>query len=124
MISLDTTLISLQAVLAGAPATSQPECHVWYYDVPAQAKETNEEYKRFLYRSVANSGTDVVICPPPPTSGTTRHIESIAYHNKDTASSTVTIKTDDGTTERQMHKKTLTTLQTFQYESNSGWSVI
>lgn len=119
MISLDTTLISLQAVLAGAPATSQPECHVWYYDVPAQAKETNEEYKIFMYRSVANSGTDVVICPAPPTSGTTRHIVCFAYHNKDTASVVLVIKTDDGTTERVMLKKTLTTLQTLWYDNNS-----
>ena len=108
----------------GAPAPSQPEIHVWFKDVPARAKETNEEYKGAVKRTATNSGTDVVICAAPPQSGTTRNIESISVYNKDTANVTVTIKTDDGTTEFIIKKHTLTTLQTMTYESNNGWSVL
>jgi len=121
MIYLDSTLISLQAILGGAVGASQPEVHVFFYDVPAQQKMGNEDYKGAVKRTACNSANDVTICAAPVSQNTTRCIPSIAIHNKDNANATITIKTDDGSTEYILFKATLATLECATYEDGLGW---
>jgi hypothetical protein len=121
LIALDSTTLKLQAVLAGAVATTQPDVHVWFYDVPATKKDSFEDYRPAMKRTATNSTTDVDICSAPSVDNTTRVIQSIAIHNKDTASVTITIKTDDGTTEYTAFKATLATLECATYEDGLGW---
>lgn len=121
MIALDSTTLKLQAVLAGAVATTNPDVHVWFYDVPATKKDSFEDYRPALKRTATNGATDVDICSAPSVDNTTRVIQNIAVHNKDTASVTLTIKTDDGTTEYTVFKVTLATLESATYEHGHGW---
>lgn len=116
---LSGTLISLQAVLAGAVATAQPECHVAYVDYNKDGAETPPAEQR----SALNNTTDVTILDAPPFNPT-REVRSLNLYNKDTATVTVTIKTDDGTTERILIKIALLTLETMGWEKGRGWFVL
>ena len=118
---LNSTILKLQAVLAGAPATSQPEVHVWFYDVLSQTKEGNEEYLGAVKRTAMNGNTDVDICSAPSQNGVTRVITAIAIYNKDTASVTVTVKTDDAVTEYIIVTQVVTTLKTLCWDRAQGW---
>lgn len=122
--NLDSTTLKLEAVLGGSVSTTQPVFHVFYYDIPSQTKNGNEEYRGATNRGALNNTTDVTLCAAPGQVGTTRVITQVNLHNADTASVTVTIKTDDGTTERTLIKITLTTLQTLTYSRKTGWVVI
>lgn len=123
MIYLDSTLLKLQAVLAGAITTNQLDCHVWFYDVPSQTKEGNEDYRGAVKRTASNSTTDVDICSAPSNNGVTRVITGISIYNKDTVSATVTVKTDDATTEFILVKQALAATETLFYDG-AGWYVI
>ena len=109
----------LEAVLAGAVTANQPEAHVDYVDYNLQGEKTAPS----PYRSALNSTTDVTILAAPATNPSREPIE-VNIYNKDTASVTVTVKTDDGTTERIIVRRTLTTLQTLQWKTNIAWTVI
>ena len=121
MIYLDTTTRKLQAVLAGAHATTAPKIVVFFYDVPAQTKDDNSEYHGSTQVATTNGSTDVDICAAPSFIGTTRNIPSIMVHNIDTASITLTIKIDDATVEAPLWKGTLATLECLSYEHGLGW---
>lgn len=110
--------IRLEAVLGGAVATSQPEFHVDYMDVNLAGVETKE----LMVRGALNSTTDVVLLAAPE-QAFVRRITRMTIYNKDTASVLVTVKTDDGTTERIYLKQTLATLESLHWERNSGWQV-
>lgn len=112
---LDTT-IRLEAVLAGAVSANQPEVHVDYIDWAITGLPTNP----IPSRTQLNSTTDVTILAAP-TVAKAREIQRIAIYNKDTASVTVTVKTDDGTTERIIIKKTIGTLDSLCWEKGLGW---
>lgn len=114
---LDSTLLSLQAVLVGAITTSQPEVTVDYVLWNARGERTKPQ----TYRVALNSTTDVVILPAPTTPGFVHEPLRISIYNKDTASITVIVKTDDGTTERIENRKTLTTLTSYCWEQMQGW---
>lgn len=113
---LNGTLISLQAVLAGAVSANQPECHVAYVDYSKEGNVTPPA----IQRTALNSTTDATILAAPPFNPT-REVISASIYNKDTASVTVTVKTDDGTTERIIAKATLLTLEVLCYEKGQGW---
>lgn len=113
---LNGTLISLQAVLAGAASANQPECHVAYVDYNKEGNVTPPT----IQRTALNSTTDAIILAAPPFNPT-REVISASIYNKDTASVTVTVKTDDGTTERIIAKATLLTLEVLCYEKGQGW---
>lgn len=114
---LNSTIISLQAVLAGAVSANQPECHVNFttWDTAGVPSKPGTQ------RTALNSTTDVTILSAPNTAGIVIEPTSISLYNKDTASVTVTVKTDDGTTERIIAKTTLLTLETLCYEKGQGW---
>ena len=113
---LNGTLMKLEAVLAGAVAANQPEVTVDYIDWNPQGAPTPPAQ----FRVALNSTTDVTILAAP-VGNPTREPIRIAIYNKDTASVTVTVKTDDGTTERIIMKKVLATLETLHFEKGSGW---
>jgi hypothetical protein len=113
---LDSSL-KMEAVLAGAVAANQPDVHVDYSVWNNEGKQT----KPAPFRTVLNSTTDVTILAAPGTVGFINDPEFISIYNKDTASVTVTVKTDDGTTERIIQKVTLLTLEALQYEKGRGW---
>jgi hypothetical protein len=114
--------VKLEAVLAGAITTSQPEVHVSY----RLYNTAGEKTKPTLYRTVLNSTTDVTLILDQsggaiPQQGFVLEILSLNIYNKDTVSATVTVKTDDGTTERIVRKVTLLTLETLSYQKDEGW---
>lgn len=112
---LDTTLLKLVAVLGGAVATSQPDVHVDY-----MAWKDGFPSAPATYRAALNSTTDVTILPAPPTGQRYEPLRVVIY-NKDTAAVTVTVKTDDGTTQRIETKSTVATLRSWVWEKNVGW---
>ena len=103
----------LEAVLAGAVAANQPEVHVFYADWNA----SNEMTAPTLFRAALNSTTDVTILAAP-VANPKREVLSMTLYNKDTATVTATIKTDDGT-ERILVKKALATLETLHFSKNA-----
>ncbi len=118
---LSGALLKLEAVLAGAVSANQPECTVDYIDWNAQGQETPPA----TVRTALNSNTDVTILAAPQTSvnvgNPVREPIRVAIYNKDTASVTVTVKTDDGTTERIIIKATLLTLESLHWDRANGW---
>lgn len=109
----------IEAVLAGAVSANQPEVHVDYVDWNQQGEQTPPA----SFRSALNSTTDVTILAAPVVNPKREPIE-VNIYNKDTASVVVTVKTDDGTTERIIVRRTLTTLQTLCWKRNVGWFVL
>lgn len=109
----------LEAVLAGAVAANQPEVHVDYSDW----NQLGERSAPDSFRVALNGATDVTILAAPVGSPKREPIE-VNIYNKDTASVVVTVKTDDGTTERIIVRRTLTTLQTLCWKTNVGWFVL
>lgn len=112
-----TAGMKLEAVLAGAPATTQPEVHVDWVAYNQQGERTVPA----TTRSAMNSGTDVTILAAP-TTPFVREPLRIEFYNKDTASVTVTIKTDDGT-ERTILTATVGTLKSLIWEQGVPWYV-
>lgn len=108
-----TTTHKIQAVLAGAVSANQP--HYWcdYIDTADDAVGQGN--------GTLNSTTDVDIVGAP--SSGDRLIKQIHIYNADTASVTVTVKTDASGTERILRKATLTTGQSLVYNSSSGWYI-
>lgn len=117
---LDTTLISLKAILAGSVSANQPFCHVDYsvWDV------SGVRGKPGTFRVALNGTSDVIILPAPKTQGQVYDPEYISIYNKDTAPVTVFIKTDDGTTQGIIAHKTLATLESAHWSKKSGWYVL
>lgn len=124
MIYLDRTTRKLQAYLAGAVTTTQPQVTVFYYDVPSQTKPSFEEYRGAMYEEETSGATPVDVCPAPLANGVTRNIQHICVHNKDTVAATVTIVIDDGGVDRFLKTSTLNANQSLVYEHGQGWQVL
>lgn len=112
-------LLKLEAVLAGAVAANQPEVHVDYIDY----NKSGQIVQPSPFRVALNSTTDVTILAAPVVNQR-REVVCLTIYNKDTASVTATVKTDDGTTERIMVRKTLATLESLCWEKGVGWYVL
>ena len=112
--------IRLEAVLSGAKTTNDMQTHVDYTTWTTQGVET----KPLPSRGATNGVTDVTLLDKTTTQGEVRDIKFASLYNKDTVSSTVTVKTDDGTNEREIVRVTLATLETLIYEKGGGWYVI
>ena len=112
------TLTKLEAVLAGAVAGTQPVVHVDYIDWNNEGHPTRPT----PFKTALNNGTDVTILAAPM-NGAFREPIRIAIYNGDSASITLTVKTDDGT-ERILIKVVLLTLETLNWEKERGWYAI
>lgn len=111
--------MSLEVVLGGAVSTNQLPVHVGFYDVLPEVREGTQDYFGSVQRTNTNSGTTVTVCNAPQ-QGVSRIVDWITIHNADSASATVTLKTDDGSTEFVVTVKTLTAGQTFWYERGAA----
>lgn len=114
---LDDTTLKLEAVLTGAVAANQPEVHVDYKVWNAEGTTSRPA----TYRTALNSTTDVTILAAPTTKGYVLEPMRVVIYNKDTASVTVIVKTDNGTTERIEVRQTVTTLKSLCWEQGVGW---
>jgi hypothetical protein len=112
---LDTSL-RLEAVLDAAVAANQPEVHVDYVDYISH----QETPVPSTYRVALNSNNDVTILAAP-TASPKREVLRASVYNKDTAVVGVTVKTDDGTTERILYYKQIAPKETLQYVKGVGW---
>lgn len=112
--------IKLEAVLAGAVTANQPEYHVAYSVWNVEGVKTRPEPAR----GALNSSTDVTLLAAATTQNERREVEGVAIYNKDTASATVTVKTDDGTTERIICKVQLATTETLFLDREWNWKVL
>ena len=109
----------LEIVLGGAVVANALEVNVCYIDY----NQTGALTKPGLVRTASNNTTDVTILAAPTTSFV-RELRNGFIYNKDTANTTVTVKTDNGTTERIVCKATLATLECLMYEHYEGWFVL
>lgn len=109
----------LEIVLGGAVAANALEVNICYVDYNASGILT----KPGITRTTSNNTTDVTILAAPTTSFV-RELRNGFIYNKDTASATVTVKTDNSTTERIVCKATLATLECLMYEHYEGWFVL
>lgn len=114
---LDTST-KMEAVLGGAVAANQPEVHVDYIDWTPE----NTQSAPATFRVALNSTTDVTILAAP-VGNPKREPLGITIYNKDTSSVTVTVKTDDGTTEYIILKRTVQSGGMLEYNKNYGWRV-
>lgn len=119
MIRLDSSTMKLEAVLGGAVAANQPEAHVCFFDKNISGEDT----KGAMQRTALNNTTDVTICSAPQ-QNYVRNIDSVSIYNKDTATVAVTVKTDNGTTEFIMVKKSLGAGESLQYTKHNGWFIV
>lgn len=113
---LNSTSLKLEAVLAGAVSANQPEVHVDYITWNTEGFPLKPQ----TVRTALNNTTDVTILAAPTTNGFVLEPINITIYNKDTATVTVTVKTDDGTTERIIVKKILATLETLHWGRHTG----
>jgi len=103
----------LQIVLSGAITTNTLHITVGYTDKRVADDGLYGGYGS--QNSVSNNTTDVDICDAPK-SGEIRVIDTIHIYNRDTASATVTVKSDESGTEFILVKTTLATGDTLTYE--------
>lgn len=114
MIVLDAST-KLEAVLDGAVSANQPVVHFTYHDWSMN----NELTAPATFRAALSSTADVTILAAPTTSPRREPI-AMSLYNKDTASVTVTLKSDDGTTEYVLAKITLLTLESLHWTKATG----
>lgn len=119
MIVLDTSTKKLEIVLAGSVTTSQLEINAYYFDqFPQQQSQPASGHKA----TQSNNTTDVTVVAAPALQGIRRNVHTFSCYNKDTASAIVTVKVDDGGTERILVKQTLNSGDSLNYEHGAGWT--
>lgn len=116
MLRLDATTRKLQAVLAGAVATSQLPIVVCYSDKTATA------YTGGTQVSSTNDTTAVDICSAPGAS-TVRDVDSITIVNTDTATRIITLRYNDNATLYTLFKVALAVGDQLIYIHGDGWKV-
>lgn len=113
---LDNTSTKLEGVLSGA-ADPAPVFHVGYRVYGLDGELSNPA----LSRGALNGATDVTLLSAPDSQGEVKEVLWASIYNADNAAITVTVKTDDGTTERTVIGATLQTVQTLHYQLGRGW---
>lgn len=116
MIRLDSALRSLELVLAGAVATTQPSFVVSWSDATAGG------YVGGTTVGAANNTTAVTLVAAPAAS-TVRDVDYMSVRNRDTAATTVIIRYDDSGTEYELVRVILAANDVLQYTHGSGWQV-
>ena len=119
MIVLDTSGKKLEVVLAGAVTANQLDVNSYYFDQYPQLQTQPRSGHSFVQ---TNGVTDVTAVAAPALVGIRRNIHTMSVYNKDTASATVTVKIDDGGSERILVKQTLNAGDSLNYEHGAGWT--
>ena len=109
--------LKLEAVLGGAVSANQPAVHTDYVEWSI----SGEPSMPVPFRVALNSANDVTILAAPSGPSKVREPIRISIYNRDTANVTVTVKTDDGTTEHIVAQTILATLETLHFEKGRGW---
>ncbi len=122
MIYLDSPAKSLMLVLDAVVATNQLDISLDYFDVVPQSTTTTR--RGGVQTSSSNGISDVTISSAPATQGIIRNIHTIFINNKDTATRIVTVKLDDGGSQKILIKQTLASGDSLVYEDNRGWEVL
>lgn len=112
-----TSASKLQAVMSGAPATTQPQCTVSY------SEQTSTTYLGDVQRTVLTGATDVDILAAPSGSNV-RDVDFISFYNRDTASVTITCKYDVSATDSIIITATIGTLEYLEYTHSGGWKTL
>lgn len=114
---LDTDL-RLECTLAVSTATVQPEFYIDYIDYNQAGEQTIPNYVRGIF----TNATDIV-CVPAPTNNQRREVIRGSWFNRDTVSTTMRIKTQDGltSTERTVINKVIATQETLHYQKGVGF---
>lgn len=113
MIVIEST-DTIQAVLAGAVATLQPQALASYRDITTTAYTPGKKATNL------NSTTDVDIVAAPAAS-TQRVIDLINIYNRDSAAVTLTVKLDVSATETILWKGSLGIGESVIYSEGAGW---
>lgn len=113
---LDTNL-RLEAVLGGVVSANQPVAHIHYVDWNHNGIQSSPA----TFRVALNGAADVTLLAAPGVNGPRREVIRATIYNRDTANVTVTVKTDDGTTEYIVAQTILATLETLHFEKGRGW---
>lgn len=108
-----TTAQKLQVVLAGAITTSQLQVQTSYVDFPSANPGG--------FGVLTNSTTDVDIVAAPSVG--LRRVVELTVYNADTVNATVSIKVDEGGTDKIKVKVLLNPGQSLSYGSD-GWQVV
>lgn len=118
MIIVNSTVRTLQVVLAGAITTNQLDCTSHYQDYRLDGDEDS-----FGTTVVNTNNTTAVTLVPSPTSGVARATFSITVFNKDTVAATVTVRFNDNGTTYVIFKGELASEDTLIYSAEDGWFV-
>lgn len=122
MIYLDRPLRKCEIVLAGAVTTNQWDITAHFFDQIPQSTTTLQ--RGGVQKSNSNNTTDVSIVDAVGQQGIVRNIRLITMHNKDTASSTITVKIDDSGSETILIKQTIAAGESLVYEDGRGFEVL
>jgi len=109
---------SLELILGGAVTTTELDYVVFTKHIILTGKEGKDNQ-----HGTSNGGTAVTILAAPTLAGEQQWIESIAIHNADTVSATVSVRLNDNSTIRILMKHALSAGETLHYEANSGWYI-
>jgi len=117
VIILDSTGKSLEVLLTGAPATTQPQFMASYVDV------TITSYTPKATDGVTNSATPVTAVAAPA-AATQRQVKLLTVANIDTAAVTAILQLNNGGTTRRLARVTLAVNSTLVYTDGEGFRVI
>ena len=106
---LDTTTKTIKVSMSGAATTTNPDYVVAYAD------NTGTAFTEGALDGTLNGTSDVTVVTAPG-NGTRRIIKTIAIQNRDSASVTITVKLDNGTSQRRLAQATLATGETWTLE--------
>lgn len=116
MIRLDTTTLSLEAILAGAVTLNQLQCYVAYSDANVSS------YIGGSKRTLTNGVTAVTICTAP-TTGIVRDIDLVNIYNNDTSVVSLVVRLNDSGTFYTLRDVTLNPDDCLTYTHAEGWYV-
>lgn len=120
MIRLSGDTEKLQAFLAGAVATTQPDVMVSFKDAPVG---NDGQFGDYVKARTLSGASTVDICDAPVRAAV-REIEGISIRNNDTASVTLTVQLLSGSTARQIIAVTLLTGEHLFYSHVHGWQAL
>jgi hypothetical protein len=120
MILLDTTLKSLEVVLAGAVATSQLPFVSSYADI----NQITFAMTALPSTDGTTNNTTPVTLVAAPAASTTRQVKAVTIYNGDTAPRTVTVRLNNNSTIRVLMTAILAVGDTLFYGPDGHWQVL